>query len=94
MNPNLLDVFGQLGFIDKTNYISCTRENIRDKINYIIDKNNLDEINKIRKAGQELIINKHSCQYRLETFIKILENDFSPKKEFNDKFKTNYFLAF
>tara|TARA_B110001452_G_scaffold161442_1_gene134390 strand:- start:5710 stop:6630 length:921 start_codon:yes stop_codon:yes gene_type:complete len=54
----------ELGFIDGVNYISCNKENIIEKINWICDINNIEEINKIRKKGQELVINKHTLKNR------------------------------
>jgi len=66
----------ELGFIDGVNYISCNKENIIEKINWICDINNIEEINKIRKKGQELVINYHLLKNRYD----IIKNLVSVKK--------------
>lgn len=74
MNTNVKNIMDDIGFKDKFNYISCTRENFNDVANYILDKNNLNEINKIRYEGYKLIINNHTWEHRMNYFKKILES--------------------
>jgi hypothetical protein len=62
----------ELGFIDGENYISCTKENIIDKINYICDKKNIDEINRIRINGYNLVKNNHTVKSRYEMLNKLV----------------------
>lgn len=50
----------EIGFIDGENYISCTKDNLIEKINYITNQKNLREINRIRKNGHELVKKKHT----------------------------------
>ena len=66
-----------IGFLDGENYISCSKDTILEKIEYIIDRKNLREINRIRKNGYELVkknhtnINRYNLLYRLTNFISI-----------------------
>ncbi|ADO67283.1 hypothetical protein crov250 [Cafeteria roenbergensis virus] len=62
-NPNTKKEFEKLGFIDGEDYISCTPNNMIDKINWL--KNNYDEINRIRKNGYEKV-KKHTWTIRTE----------------------------
>jgi len=94
MNPNLLDIFEQLGFIDGYNYISCTRENIIEKIDYITNPDNRKDIDIIRERGYNLIKEKHTWEYRYKTFLEILDGKFIAKKCFNPKYGTDYYLGF
>ncbi len=68
------DKLEDLGFIDGENYISVNKENIIDKINYILDPNNRDEIDKIRKNGQIMVKEKHSLKIRTNELISSLTN--------------------
>jgi hypothetical protein len=94
MNNQLLDIFEKLGFIDNQNYISCTRENILEKISFILHPENRQKIDEIRKNGLELIRNKHNVEYRAQTLFNILVDNFKVKEEKNDKLGIKYNLAF
>ena len=94
MNPNIKDIYEQMGFIDGENYISCTRDNIIEKINFILNPENKDLIDKIRFKGYELVKNKHYYLYRYEVFMKILDGKFESKQYINSKYTTSYYLAF
>ena len=63
----------QIGFIDGVNYISCNKENIIDKINYICDTKNIEKINSIRIKGQELVLSKHMLKNREELIKNIIK---------------------
>ena len=62
----------EIGFIDGENYISCNKENIIDKINYICNNSNINEVNRIRKNGQELIKNRHTLEHRYDLLVNII----------------------
>lgn len=55
----------ELGFIDNENYISCTKNNVIQKIEWICDPDNIDKVNKIRLAGYQLIKSRHTLKHRL-----------------------------
>lgn len=80
MNENIKDIFSDLGFIDNHNYISCNRENIIQKIDFITNPNNIHIINNIRKNGYELVKSNHTFINRYNMLLDILNNN-----------NTNYF---
>ena len=49
-----------IGFIDGENYISCNKINLIDKVNFICNPDNINEINRIRLNGYELVKNNHT----------------------------------
>ena len=75
-NPNKdhkeFDNLESLGFIDNVNYISCTKDNIQDKINWILDPLNKCKIDEIRKNGMEMVRNNHSIKKRAVFIHKYL----------------------
>jgi hypothetical protein len=63
----------ELGFQDGYNYISCNYNNIIEKINYICDINNIDEINKIRLNGYNLVLNNHTEKNRYNLINNLIK---------------------
>jgi hypothetical protein len=63
----------EIGFIDGENYISCTKNNVAEKIEYICDENNIDIINKIRTCGYNLVKNNHTQMNMYELLITLIE---------------------
>lgn len=62
----------EIGFIDGKNYISCNKNNIVEKIEWICDIKNKETVNKIRKNGQELVVNKHTLKNRYELIYNLV----------------------
>jgi hypothetical protein len=62
-----------LGFIDQENYISCDRENIKQKISWICDIQNREEVNRIRKNGYELVRQKHTDKIRFQDLLNLID---------------------
>lgn len=75
MDTEVKIIMKELGFIDGINYISCNRENFEEKVNWILDVNNINKINEIRFNGYELIKNRHLWTHRMEFLKNILENE-------------------
>ncbi len=65
IKPILID----MGFIDMVNCIFCIKDNILDKINFILDVNNIELINKIRYNGYTLIKDKHKVEDRAKIIL-------------------------
>jgi hypothetical protein len=63
----------ELGFIDNVNCMFCTKETFLEKINFILDLKNRDKIDKIRKAGMELVHSRHLTSHRSQLLIASLE---------------------
>ncbi len=96
MNPELLNEFEQLGFIDGHNYISCTRDNFLLKVNWILEKSNLDKVNLIRTNGYKLVTKNHMYTNRLNNLLDILGyskklKDNNYIKYTNNKYSIEYF---
>jgi len=65
-NPNTKKYFKMLGYIDMKHYISCNNENMIEKINFILDEQNIELINKIRENGYLYTIKNHNYEKRTE----------------------------
>ena len=72
VNENTAPVMSELGFIDSVNCVFCNKDNILDKIRYILDETNRREINLIRKKGKELILERHSVEQRAKYINDII----------------------
>jgi hypothetical protein len=73
-NPHTKEYFKSLGFNDMEHYISCTPDNMKKKIAFILNNSNRDEINIIRKNGFELVKEKHNYLERTKFLHNILNN--------------------
>lgn len=60
----------ELGFIDGVNYISVDYDNVVEKIFYVTDEKNREEINKIRKNGYDFVWKNHTLMNR----VLLIEN--------------------
>lgn len=71
-NENTKSEFEKLGYIDGIHYISLTKSNYTDKLNYVMNKNNIDEMEKVRLTGYNYTINNHTWNNRLNIIIKTI----------------------
>jgi hypothetical protein len=71
-NEKTKDEFSKLGFIDLVNYISCTPENWNDKMEFILDSKNREQIDNIRYEGYLLATSKHNFKQRGDFIKKLL----------------------
>lgn len=88
---NTKKYFELLGFKDGEHYISCNIDNMQEKINYCLDPNNRNKIDRIRYNGYYLFNKNHTYEQRIFQFSSILNNseEFTLKNDgIND---TNYF---
>jgi len=65
----------KLGFIDNVNYIKCTKNNIMNKINWILNPVNINEVDKIRRNGQNHVFNNHHIMHRVKKMVSIMNHD-------------------
>lgn len=63
----------KLGFIDMETCIFANSENIHEKIEFILDKNNRDIVDNIRKRGQHLVLNNHLHSHRVTVVESIID---------------------
>jgi hypothetical protein len=54
----------QLGFIENEHYVSLSRENLEDRIQYVLDCRNHEELDEIRRRGQKLVWANHKTSDR------------------------------
>lgn len=66
--------FDKLGFIENEDYIYVDENNLLEKINYVLDENNINEINRIRYNGYIKTIKYHSSEYRAKQLNEIILN--------------------
>lgn len=74
MDTNVKNIMNNLGFEDNVNYISCSRDNFEEKVNYITNIQNISNINLIREKGYELVKNNHTWFKRMLFFTNVIEN--------------------
>ena len=54
----------QLGFIEDVHYVPVSGETLEERISYVLDSCHNDEIESIRRRGQELVLRKHTTCHR------------------------------
>jgi len=69
-----------LGFYDNINCIFCNKNNLENKIKWILNEENRHLINNMRKNGMELVRQKHTTTNRSETFDKYIKSNGFKKK--------------
>ena len=65
-----------LGFYDNINCIMCNKNNLENKIKWILNVENIYIINNIRKNGMELVRKNHTTTIRSEIFETIVNNKY------------------
>ena len=76
INGNTKPIYRDLGLYDGVHYLSASREDIRDKIDLIVDPANRFLIDRIRLNGFNLLYRKHYYTNRAEFMHKILNNEY------------------
>ena len=54
----------ELGFIENRHYLPVSKENLEERVQYILDKRNHEELDEIRRNGQELVRERHKTSDR------------------------------
>ena len=62
---------GRLGFIENTHYVSVSIDNMDEKIRYVLSHDNVDEIDEIRRRGQELVLSRHKTSDRAKLIDEV-----------------------
>src|ERR1700686_431895 len=63
--------FKKLGFIENEHSLPVSRENLEEKIQYVLDDANHEELDLIRRAGQELVWNSHKTSDRARSINEV-----------------------
>ena len=54
----------QLGFRENKHYLPVSQENLEERIQYVLDERNHDELDEVRRRGQELVWERHKTSDR------------------------------
>ena len=77
---SISDELNKLGFYDNDNCIMCNENNIYEKINWILDEDNVNTVNSIRYKGMELSRKNHNTKKRASDFNNLLLYTITNKK--------------
>jgi glycosyl transferase family 1 len=55
---------GKLGFIEYKHYVPVSKQDLAEKIQYVLDERNHDELDEIRRRGQQLVWERHKTADR------------------------------
>jgi len=54
----------ELGFFENVHYVAVSRENLDERVRYVLDESNHDELDEIRRRGQQLVWERHKTTDR------------------------------
>jgi hypothetical protein len=54
----------ELGFTENEHYLPVSKENLEETIRYVLDESNHEELDQVRRRGQELVWEKHKTSDR------------------------------
>jgi hypothetical protein len=54
----------ELGFVENRHYVPVSREDLEEKIEYVLNEKNHQELDEIRRAGQALVWDRHKTSDR------------------------------
>ena len=54
----------QLGFEQYIHYVHVSKQNLEDRLRYVLDERNHNELDVIRRQGQELVWHRHKTSDR------------------------------
>lgn len=74
----------QLGFIDGVHYIATSMDDLEDRIRYVLDEGNSAEIDRIRCAGQKLVLARHQTHHRSAWIDRVVAGNVWPEPEHFD----------
>ena len=74
-----------MGFKNNVNYISCNKENLKSKMEWILNKGNRIKVDEIRLNGMNLVRNYHSTSHRANLFNIIIDNKYYKKTHISNQ---------
>jgi len=54
----------QLGFVENEHYVAVSADNLEEKIRFVLDERNHDELDQVRRRGQQLVWERHKSSDR------------------------------
>lgn len=64
----------ELGFIDMVNFVSVNEDNLEEKILWVLDSNNFEQVEEIRLNGYNFVNSQHTHEIRATKFIQYLDD--------------------
>jgi hypothetical protein len=61
----------ELGFIENVHYFAVSSENCEEQVRYVLDESNREELDEIRRCGQQLVWEKHKTSDRARRIDEI-----------------------
>jgi hypothetical protein len=61
----------ELGFIENMHYVSVSKENLEDRVKYVLDKRNREELDQVRRRAQELVWERHTTSDRAKLIDEV-----------------------
>lgn len=64
----------ELGFIENRHYIPVSQENLEERVKYVLDEKNREELDQVRRRAQELVWQRHTTNDRaksIDEFAKL-----------------------
>lgn len=74
VEDSIVEQLNDLGFFHMTNCIMFNKENMYERVCWIINDKNRDEVDSIRNRGMELTRKNHTIDKRIETFTNYVDN--------------------
>lgn len=54
----------ELGFIENIHYVPVSKENLEERVRYVLDERNLKELDQVRHRAHELVWERHTTSHR------------------------------
>ncbi|TPN80423.1 glycosyltransferase [Mesorhizobium sp. CU2] len=64
----------ELGFIDGETCVLCDKPSFLDRVSWILDPNNRPEVDRIRRAGMDLVRTRHMTKHRAEQIDRLVDS--------------------
>lgn len=64
----------ELGFIENVHFVAVSKDNLEDKILYVLNESNHEELDEIRRRGQQLVWERHKTSDRARRINQICTN--------------------
>lgn len=64
----------ELGFIENINYVPVSKENLEERVKYVLDEKNREELDQVRRIAQELVWERHTTSDRAKLIDEVCRN--------------------
>lgn len=63
----------ELGFIENIHYIPVSKENLEERVRYVLDERNRAELDQVRRRAQELVWARHTTSDRAKSINEVCD---------------------